>query len=191
MIKELLSKYLIKIKNNKTIQIGLMTLFFTAVILVMVFFDLENAQSFIRAHRGQATLISIVLIFVLGLTFVPTTPLTLFLAVFLSPVEAILITTIGHTLASFLEYTIGATMGDLIDFDSRKDKLPFNLGDLPMTSPYLLMAARLLPGGYLGFSIVCGAYQVPFGKYLWTSVLMYILNASFVAFGGAWLVRLF
>ena len=191
MIKELLSKYLIKIKNNKTIQIGLMTLFFTAVILVMVFFDLENAQSFIRAHRGQATLISIVLIFVLGLTFVPTTPLTLFLAVFLSPVEAILITTIGHTLASFLEYKIGATMGDLIDFDSRKDKLPFNLGDLPMTSPYLLMAARLLPGGYLGFSIVCGAYQVPFGKYLWTSVLMYILNASFVAFGGAWLVRLF
>jgi uncharacterized membrane protein YdjX (TVP38/TMEM64 family) len=191
MIKDLLSKYLKKIKNNKTVQIGLMTLFITAVILVMVFFDLESAQAFIRAHRGQATLISIVLIFVLALTFMPTTPLTFFLAVFLSPVEAILITTAGHTLASFLEYKIGATMGDLIDFDSRKDNLPFGLGDLPMTSPYLLMAARLLPGGYLGFSIVCGAYQVPFGKYLWTSVLMYMLNSSFVAFGGAWLARLF
>ena len=191
MVKAFLIKNLKRIKNNKTIQVGLLVVFITAIILMMVFFDIENAKAFIRAYRGQAVLISIGLIFISGLSFLPTTPLTLFLAVFLSPIEAVLITTAGHTFASFFEYKIGATMGDLIDFDSNKEKLPFGLGNLPMTSPYLLMAARLLPAGYVGFSIVCGAYQVPFGKYLWTSVLMYSINASVVAFSGAWLARLF
>jgi len=191
MIKNFLLKNLKRIKNNKTVQVGLLVLFITVIILMMVFFDMENAQAFIRAYRGQAVLISIGLIFISGLSFLPTTPLTLFLAVFLSPVEAILITTAGHTLASFIEYKIGTTMGDLVDFDTNKEKLPFGLGNLPMTSPYLLMAARLLPAGYIGFSIVCGAYQVPFGKYLWTSMLMYTLNATVVAFSGAWLARLF
>lgn len=191
MIKDIVIKNLRIIKNNKYIQIGLMVLFLTAIILVMVLFDMDSAQAFIRAHRSQATLISIGLFFVLGLSFMPTTPLTLFLAVFLSPVEAVLITVTGHTLASFIEYKIGETMGDLIDFESKKDKLPFGLGKLPMTSPYLLLAARLLPAGYIGFSIVCGAYQVPFGKYLWTSIVMYAFNASVVAFSAAWLVRLF
>jgi hypothetical protein len=53
------------------------------------------------------------------------------------------------------------------------------------------MTGRLLPLGKRGFSIVCGAYQVPLGKYLWTSVVMYVINASFLAFGGAGLARLF
>ena len=191
MVKAFLIKNLKRIKNNKTIQVGLLVVFITAIILMMVFFDIENAKAFIRAYRGQAVLISIGLIFISGLSFLPTTPLTLFLAVFLSPIEAVLITTAGHTFASFFEYKIGATMGDLIDFDSNKEKLPFGLGNLPMTSPYLLLAARLLPAGYVGFSLVCGAYQVPFGKYLWTSILMYSINASVVAFSGAWLARLF
>lgn len=191
MIKDFLTKYLKKLKHNKAAQIGTMILFITVIILIMIFFDQESAQAFIRAHRGHATLISIGLFVVSGLSFLPTSPLTLFLAVFLSPIEAVLISTIGHTIAAFLEYKIGAAMGDIIDFDTHKHKLPLGLGDLPMTSPYLLMAGRLLPIGYVGFSIVCGAYQVPFGKYLWTSVLMYFINASFVAFGGAWLARLF
>jgi len=191
MIKDFLRNNLKRIKNNKPLQIVLLILFITAIILMMVFFDMEAAQAFIRAYRGQAVAIGIGLIFISGLTFLPTTPLTLFLAVFLSPVEAILITVTGHTLASFIEYKIGATMGDLIDFESKKEKLPFGLGALPMTSPYLLMAARLLPAGYIGFSIVCGAYQVPFGKFLWTSALMYTVNATVVSFSGAGLARLF
>jgi hypothetical protein len=39
--------------------------------------------------------------------------------------------------------------------------------------------------------MVCGAYQVLFGKYLWTSILMFIVNASVLAFTGASLLRLF
>ena len=41
-----------------------------------------------------------------------------------------------------------------------------------------------------GFSIVCGAYQVPLDRYLWTSLVMYTINASVLAFTGAGLLRL-
>jgi len=191
MIRDSFTHLLNTLRHNKAIPIGLVFLFLAVGIFIMVNFDLPDAKAFIRAHRSQAVLISIVIYFLMGFTFIPASPLTLFLAVFMGPWETVLVATIGNTLAALLEYQIGSTMGDIFDFEAKMHKLPLGLGGLPITSPYLLMASRLLPLGKRGFSIVCGAYQVPMGKYLWTTVLMYIINASFIAFTGAGLLRLF
>lgn len=191
MIRDSFTHILKTLRHNKAIQIGLVILFLAFGVFIMVYFDLPDAQNFIREHRGQAALISIVIYFLLGFTFIPASPLTLFLAVFMGPWETVLVATIGNSLAALLEYQIGSTMGDIFDFESKMQKLPLGLGDLPITSPYLLMAGRLLPLGKRGFSIVCGAYQVPMGKYLWTTVLMYFINAAFIAFTGTGLLRLF
>jgi uncharacterized membrane protein YdjX (TVP38/TMEM64 family) len=191
MIREPLTHFLKTLRDNKAVQIGLVLLFLAVAVFIMVNFDLLDAQNYIRANRGQAALISIVVYFLLGFTFIPASPLTLFLAVFMGPWETVLVATIGNTLAALLEYQMGSTVGDIFDFETQKQKLPLGLGKLPITSPYLLMAGRLLPLGKRGFSIVCGAYQVPYGKYLWTTVLMYIINAAFIAFTGAGLLHLF
>jgi uncharacterized membrane protein YdjX (TVP38/TMEM64 family) len=191
MIQEPLTHFLKTLRDNKAIQIGLILLFLAVAVFIMVNFDLADAQNFIRANRGQAALISTAIYFLLGFTFIPASPLTLFLTVFMGPWETVLVATIGNTLAALLEYQIGSTMGDIFDFEAKMQNLPLGLGKLPITSPYVLMAGRLLPLGKRGFSIVCGAYQVPYGKYLWTTVLMYIINAAFIAFTSAGLLRLF
>ncbi|MBW6467421.1 MAG: VTT domain-containing protein [Brevefilum sp.] len=191
MIRDSFTHILNTLRHNKAVQIGFILLFLAAGVLIMVNFDLPDAKAFIRAHRGQAVLISIVIYFLMGFTFIPASPLTLFLAVFMGPWETVLVATIGNTLAALLEYQIGSTVGDIFNFEAKMQNLPLGLGKLPITSPYLLMAGRLLPLGKRGFSIVCGAYQVPYGKYLWTTVLMYIINAAFIAFTGAGLLRLF
>jgi uncharacterized membrane protein YdjX (TVP38/TMEM64 family) len=191
MIRDSFTHILKTLRDNKTIQIGLILLFLAVTVFIMINFDLPDAQNYIRANRGQAALISVAIYFLLGFTFIPASPLTLFLAVFMGPWETVLVATIGNTLAALLEYQIGRTAGDIFDFETQKQKLPLGLGDLPITSPYLLMAGRLLPLGKRGFSIVCGAYQVPYGKYLWTTGLMYVITAALIAFPGAGLLRLF
>ncbi len=191
MIKDSIISIFKSLRHNKTAQIALVLLMVVAFVVIMVSFDLPEAQAFIRAHRRQAVLISVGIYFLLGFTFIPASPLTLFLAVFMGPLETVAVAAVGNTLAALLEYQIGATVGDIFNFEAHMNDLPFRLGELPITSPLLLMAGRLLPLGKRGFSIVCGAYQVPLGKYLWTTVLMYVINASVLAFGGAGLVRLF
>lgn len=191
MIKDSLINVLRTLRQNKTVQIGSVILFVIIGVLIMVSFDLAATQAFLQENRGQAALVSIVIYFLLGFTFIPSSPLTLFLAILIGPIETSLIATIGNTLAALIEYQIGATVGDIFNFEEKMEDLPFDLGELPIASTKLLLVVRLLPLGKRGFSFVCGAYQVPLGKYLWTTFLMYLLNASILAFGGAGLKGLF
>lgn len=179
------------LRQNKLIQIGFVILFVVVGVLIMTSFDLAYTQAFLQENRGQAALVSIVIYFLLGFTFLPSSPLTLFLAILIGPFETSLIATIGNSLAALIEYQIGATAGDIFNFEEKMENLPFGLGELPIASTKLLLAARLLPFGKRGFCLICGAYQVPFGKYLWTTFLMYLLNASVLAFAGSSLAGLF
>lgn len=190
MIRDSFVNILKTLRHNRTIQIVLIILFIAVGVFVMVNFNFTEAKAFIRAHRGQAALIGVGIYLLLGFTLIPASPLTLFLAVYLGPWETVIIATTGNTLAAILEYQIGQTMGDVFNFEKNIQKLPLGLADLPMTSPFLLLAGRLLPLGKQGFSFVCGAYQVPFFRYLWTSIVMYIFTASLLAFTGAGLLRL-
>ena len=190
MIKDSITSILKTLRNNKALQITTVLIIVAVGLVIMFRFDLPETQAFIRANRSQAALISVGIYFLLSFTFIPASPLTLFLSVFLGPIETVAFATVGNTLAALLQYQIGAKAGDIIDFESKMEKLPFKLGKLPITSPLVLMAGRLMPLGKNGFSIVCGAYQVPIGKYIWTTILMFAITASVLAFTGASLLKL-
>lgn len=160
-------------------------------ILLTLHLDLTKAKIFIQQNRKQAIPISIGVYFLMGFTPLPASPLTMFLALMLGPLPAVLIASTGNTLAALVEYRIGASMANVVDFEAKKAVLPFGLGKLPITSPLLLMAGRLLPVGKRGFSILCGAYSVPIKRYLSTSIFMYIVDALIVAYIAVGMVRLF
>ena len=191
MLKTNLIAIIKSLKENKTTQVILVVLFLAAAIIAALTFNLTAAKAFIQQNQRQATLISITIYVLLSFTFVPASPLTLFLTVMLGPLHAFLIAVTGNILAALLEYHIGSVVGDVLDFEANKRRLPFGLGDLPLSSPLLLMAGRMLPVGKRGFSLVCGAYQIPLIRYLWTSALMYIIGATIVVLIGAVLIRLF
>jgi uncharacterized membrane protein YdjX (TVP38/TMEM64 family) len=191
MLMDSVTNFIKTLRHNKTFQIIMVVLVLAAGAVLMINFNFSVATAFLRANRSQAILIGIGIYFLLGFTLIPTAPLTLSLAVLLGPWEAVLTAATGNSLAAVGEYYVGVIFGDIFDFEEKKHKLPFGLADLPITSPYVLMAGRLLPLGKQGFSIVCGAYRVSMGKYLWTSIVMYTLNAAFLAFTGMGLVRLF
>lgn len=147
MIKDSLINVLRTLRQNKTVQNGSVILFVIIGVLIMVSFDLAATQAFLQENRGQAALVSIVIYFLLGFTFIPSSPLTLFLAILIGPIETSLIATIGNTLAALIEYQIGATVGDIFNFEEKMEDLPFDLGELPIASTKLLLVVRLLPLG--------------------------------------------
>lgn len=72
----------------------------------------------------------------------------------------------------------------------KKNRLPFNLGKLPIHSPYVLLFGRLVPGGVRGLSYVAGAYHVHIDIFIITTIAMNTLSAFFVAYGGERLISL-
>jgi len=175
--------------KKNLLNMGLILVFLISIILLAIFFDLDSIKGFIRTHKQQALLISIAVYGIFGITFLPTFPLTIFIAVLLGPLQSALIATVGNTLAAVLGYLLGKTMGDVFDFEKKRSKLPFGLGRLPIKSPLFMLAARSLPAGSRAYSVVCGAYQVPIPTYLWTTSLMFFLNSAFLAFGGLELLK--
>jgi uncharacterized membrane protein YdjX (TVP38/TMEM64 family) len=153
-------------------------------------FDFEEIKPIIRQNQGQAIIISLVIYVVFGFTFLPSVPLTLFIAVLIGPFQAAVVAALGNTLAAVFEYQIGKTVGDVVAFEEVKKKLPFGLNKLPVDSPLFLLGARSIPAGSRTFSVVCGAYQVPMPTYLWTTSLMYFVTSSFLAYGGSKLFEL-
>lgn len=174
---------------HNIIRVVLFVLIIAAAVYVSRNFRLADIQAFIQENRRQTILISLLIYISFGLTFLPSIPLTLFIAVLIGPLQAAIVATVGNTLAALLEYQVGKTIGDVVDFEGIKSKLPLGLGKLPIQSPYFLLAARTIPAGTRGFSVVCGAYQVPIVSYLWTTSTMYFLSSLFLAYGGAELVK--
>ncbi len=176
--------------DSKSLQIAILLITVLFAILLSRRIDLTEAQIFIENHRPHAAIISILIYILIGFTVIPTIPLTLFLAVLLTPLQAAILATIGNTLAALIHYKIGQTMGDVLDFKEKKSRLPFGLGNLPLSSPLLLIACRYIPFGKRGFSYVCGAYQVIFSRYLWTTLLVYGVDSFILAYCGASLSQL-
>lgn len=191
MVYKFMLAQLNTLKDHKSLQIALAVLSVLAVILLSTTLNLEDVTDFIKANRAQAALISLGIYILMGFTFVPSSPLTLFLSIFLGPLPAILIAALGNTLAALLEYRLGVVAGDIFNVDDLRAKLPWGLGKRPITSPLLLLGVRFLPVGKRGFSLVCGAYHVPMPRYLWTTALIYLLDASILALFGTSLVKIF
>jgi len=160
-------------------------------IIISINYTMADVKAYIQANPKQAILISLLIYVSFGLTFLPSIPLTLFIAVLMGPLQAAIVATVGNTIAALLEYQVGKTIGDVVDFEGLKSKLPFGLGRLPVDSPYFLLAARSIPAGTRGFSVVCGAYKVPLLSYTWTTFSMYFVTSVMLSFGSLELIKFF
>jgi uncharacterized membrane protein YdjX (TVP38/TMEM64 family) len=157
---------------------GLAALFFTQ--------DMSKIKSFISEAGIWGIIISIMLYALLGVTLIPSEPLTLFIGALFGPWLATLIAGTGNTLSACVEYYLGTHIGSATNFAERKDKLPFGLGKLKVDSPLFLVGARMIPGyGPKIVSMMAGIYRVPIIRYLWTTAIPIFTGAAIFAFGGA------
>ena len=159
------------------------------MILIYSNFDLSTFKEFITLHQDLTILISSAALFLASLTFIPTIPITLFLAVLLGPTLALIITALGNTLSALVHFQIGRQIGDVMNFEEKRANLPFKLGNLPVDSPLFLLLGRVTPGGTKWLSFFSGAYAVPVLIYLWTTLLTNLTGAALVAFGGGQLIK--
>lgn len=177
--------------NRKNIiKILALLLIAVAAVFLTLRVSMEEITTFIQNNKGQTILISLAVYILFGFTFLPSIPLTLFIAVIIGPLQAALVATIGNTTAAFFEYQIGKSVGDVVHFENHKAKLPFGLNKLPVDSPFFMIAVRSVPVGTRVFSMACGAYEVPLQVYLPTTFGMYLLSSVFLAYGGAQLLSL-
>jgi uncharacterized membrane protein YdjX (TVP38/TMEM64 family) len=170
---------------------GLFIAFYLVILVVISLnFDLRHVQAYINQHQNLAVLISLFVIFLSSLAFIPTIPLTLFTSVMFGPLMSTLITTLATSLAALVHYQLGKQLGDVVHFNEKKARLPFKLDKLPINSPLFLLLGRIIPGGPTGLSFVCGAYCVSFPLYLWTTFVMSLLGSALIAFSGHGLIKL-
>ena len=153
--------------------------------------DVGKFLAIVVKYPTLSIVISLSLYALLGATPIPSEPLTLLLITLYSPIVTVLIVTIGNTLAALLEFFIGGNIGDLAEFEKRKAKLPFHLGEIPLQSPLFLLLARMLPGFGLKFvSMACGIYKVRLSTYTWTMLVSNLIGAVMVVAGGYGLLKL-
>ena len=154
-------------------------------------FDVGNLAIFLQTHEKIGIFIYPFVYLLLGLTIIPSEPVTLLVLAWKGPLVAILLATLGNTLAVIAEYFVGKGIKDLTDFEKKQEKLPFHLGQLPINSPVVLIFARMLPGyGSKFVSLACGVYHVPMKTYVWTAVVSNLFGAALIALGGTGLIHL-
>ncbi len=175
----------------KTTLILSISLLLVGLAAYFVIEDMAEIRAYIRANGWYGLLLAIPIYVLMGATLAPSEPLTLLIVSIFGPLIATLVAGVGNVLASLLEYFLGARIANVTDFLSRKEKLPWGLGKLPLTSPLLLIFGRMIPGyGAKLISILSGVYRVPVGLFLWTTALQTFLGAAVTAFGGYGLLNL-
>ncbi len=170
-------------KGRKYIVLALFVI--VAIVFASVY-DAAALKALLERYDKYALVICLLVYLLLSVTPIPTEPVALLVLAWRGPLAAILMATLGNTLAALIEYYIGGSIGDLTDFEKKKEKLPFHLGRLPIKSPLFQICARMLPGfGPKFVSVAGGMYQVPLITYLWTATLANLIGAA-VMVGGAY-----
>jgi uncharacterized membrane protein YdjX (TVP38/TMEM64 family) len=174
-------------KKGRSQSVYVLILSVLIMILAAVFFtqDMNRIKSFISEAGIWGVIISIFLYALLGVTLIPSEPLTLFIGALFGPWLATLIAGTGNTLSAMVEYYLGTHIGSATNFQEKKDKLPFGLGKMKVESPVFLIGARMIPGyGPKIVSMMAGMYRVPILRYLWTTAIPIFCGAAIFAFGG-------
>ena len=178
--------------RSQSISILIFSVLIMVILAVIITQDMNNIRTLISGAGPWGIIISIVVYAALGLTLIPSEPLTLFIGALFGPLIALLIAGTGNTLSALVEYYIGKRLGIATNFLARKEKLPWGLGKLRVDSPLFLIGARMVPGvGPKLVSVTAGVYHVPILRYLWTSALSVFLGAALFAFGGSGIGSLF
>jgi uncharacterized membrane protein YdjX (TVP38/TMEM64 family) len=177
--------------RKQTITTAITTLLFMIVIGALVAFDFEKIKTFISNAGVWGILISILVYACLGMTFIPSEPLTLLIAAIFGPWVAMLASWVGNTMSAVVEYYIGQRIGSVANFMEIKEKLPFGLGKLKIDSPWFLIGGRAIPlYGAKAISVVAGVYHVPLFKYIWTTAVTVFFGSAIFSFGGFGLSKL-
>ena len=168
-----------------------MVIFLIFAIFFSFNFNVAKMSDFLQKNENTGYFVCVIVYILLGVTLIPSEPVTLIILAWKGPLIAVLLAVIGNTLAAFAELLIGGSIGDISNFEQKKEKLPFHLGKLPMNSPIFLFLARMLPGfGTKFVSLASGVFHVPLFTYLWTTLAANFVGAIFVVFGGYGLINL-
>lgn len=178
-------------KWQSWVKIILIIVFFVIIIIFNKYFDMAQVKVAIQKNPQLSIVISLAVYFLSSFTFIPSSPLTIIMSMLNSPTLAITSATIGNTLSALVQYHIGTTLTGIKNIEEKRDKLPSFLRRLPMNSPLFLLVGRIIPGGTRGLSVVCGFYHVRFVTFLWTTVIMQMISAIFIVFGGTKLIEVF
>jgi uncharacterized membrane protein YdjX (TVP38/TMEM64 family) len=168
-----------------------MVIFLIFAIFFSFNFNVAKMSDFLQKNENTGYFVCVIVYILLGVTLIPSEPVTLIILAWKGPLIAVLLAVIGNTLAAFAELLIGGSIGDISNFEQKKEKLPFHLGKLPINSPIFLFLARMLPGfGTKFVSLASGVFHVPLFTYLWTTLAANFVGAIFVVFGGYGLINL-
>ena len=153
--------------------------------------EMAPLRVFISSSGWMGGLVIVVIYALLGVTPIPSEPLTILSSTIYGPFYAALAASIGNLLSALIEYYIGRQLGSVASFEQRREKLPFGLGKFPVDSPVFLIGARNLTAyGAKFVSLVAGMYRVPPWRYIWTTFVSTLVGAILVAYGGAALLHL-
>lgn len=180
-----------KSKNNRRI------IFLVIFILVFLLFFAVNPGNIVEPIRKLLIksgpwgyIVSILVLGILGITPIPSEPITVLLTGIYGPLAAMCITWTGNLISALVEYAVGMTMGGLADFDEKRKQLPMHIGDLPVDSPVFLIAGRMVPAvGPKLISLVGGIYRIPIRRYIWTTLVANSMGAFVIAFGTDRILR--
>ena len=175
---------------------ALRILFISLVVLIVVAYlllhDMAKIREFITENGTLGLFVAVLVYAILGVTLVPTEPLTLLISVAFSPLIAMIAATVGNVLAALVEYFLGHKISSAASFEENRKKLPFGLGKLPVTSPIFLIFARMIPGyGSKLVSVISGIYKVPIVLYLWTTFVSTAVGAAVFSYGGSGILHFF
>lgn len=172
-------------KNSQSVTILIFSVLVMVVIAFLFATDMENIKLFIRHSGIWGPLVSVFVYILLGMTIIPSEPITLLIGVLFGPLVATLVAGVGNTLAAVVEFYLGRNLGKATNFLEKKEKLPLGLGKLKVDSPLFLIGARMIPGyGPKIVSVLAGVYHVPLFRYIWTTAIPVFLGALAFAYGG-------
>jgi uncharacterized membrane protein YdjX (TVP38/TMEM64 family) len=149
-------------------------------------------QAFVQHAGVFAAPVMIALYGLLGLSPIPSEPLTLVNGAVFGPLWGTLVAGTGNLVAAVVEYYVGAGISNVSNFEDRKQHLPFGLGRFPAESIWFLLGARFVPGyGPKVVSVIGGVYRVPLPRYIWTAAIPTYLGAALFALSGHGLFHAF
>jgi len=168
--------------REKWLNIGILSFLTIAGIIISLKFDLPEIENFLKTHPSWTVLISLVVYTLMGLTVVPSEPLVIVVAYNIGIIPAIIVTAVGQTLASLLEYYEGTLLDNAVDIQTLTTKLPKKFQNLPVNSPIFQFIARILVPKPL--ALVSGALRVSLFTYLVISLIQNALGSTIFALAG-------
>jgi uncharacterized membrane protein YdjX (TVP38/TMEM64 family) len=179
-------------KRANAIRTLVVTMIAVAGAVFLILRDMTAVQKFITENGALGIVAAVIVYGILGATLVPSEPLTILIGAVFNPLVATIAASLGNILAALVEYYLGQKLSNAASFADKREKLPFGLGKLPVTSPLFLIFGRMVPGyGPKLVSVLGGMYHVPLARYLWTTAIPTVVGAAIFAYGGFGILHLF